>query len=84
MQLIEDLKRHKSICTLALAENDLVDIHTVLEQTKFTNKCLANIRAKQEKLLEINITNEQDVYNLQNNVLFISYVLSPVDSLIAL
>jgi cytoskeletal protein RodZ len=81
MQLIEDLERHKSTCTLALAENGLAGIHTVLEQTKFTNKCLANIRAKQEKLLEINITNEQGVYNLQNNVPFISYILNPAHSL---
>jgi hypothetical protein len=59
MQLIEALERHKSTCTLALAENGLVGIHTVLEQTKFSNKLLANLMAKQEKLVELNINQEQ-------------------------
>ena len=61
MQLIETLKRHKSTCTLALAGNGLTGIHTILEQTMFSNKCLTNLMAKQEKLLELNITHEQGV-----------------------
>lgn len=61
MQLIEDLERHKSTCTLALTENGLVGIHTVLDQTKLSNKCLAKLLAKQEKLCELNITREQGV-----------------------
>ena len=59
MQLIEALERHKNTCTLALAGNGLAGIHMVLEQTKFTNKILANLMAKQEKLFELNITHEQ-------------------------
>lgn len=59
MLLIESLERHKNTCTLALAENGLTGIHTVLEQTKFSNKCLANLAAKQEKLLELHISREQ-------------------------
>ena len=64
MELIEALERHKSTCTLALAENGLTGIYTVLEQTKFSNKCLTNLMEKQEKLLELNITHEQGVSNL--------------------
>lgn len=59
MRLIEALERHKSTCTLALAENGLAGVHTVLEQTKFSNSCLANLVAKQEKLFELNVTHEQ-------------------------
>ena len=59
MQLIEVLERHKNTCTLALAENELAGIYTVFEQTKLSNKVLANLMAKQEKLVEINITREQ-------------------------
>ena len=59
MQLIEALERHKSTCTLALAENGLMGVHSVLEQTRLSNNYLAELRAKQEKLLELNITSEQ-------------------------
>lgn len=61
MQLIEALERHKSTCTLALTEHGLAGIHTVLEKTKFSNKCLADLKAKQEKLFELSITREQGV-----------------------
>jgi hypothetical protein len=61
MQLIEALERHKSTCTIALAEHGLAGIHAVLEQTKFSNKCLEKIKAKQEKLFELSITQEQGV-----------------------
>ena len=59
MQLIEALERHKSTCALALAENGLIGVHSVLEQTKLSNNYLAELRVKQEKLLELNITSEQ-------------------------
>lgn len=61
MQLIEALERHKSTCTLALAENGLIGVHTVLEQTKLSNNYLTELKAKQEKLLELNITSEQSM-----------------------
>ena len=61
MQLIDALERHKSTCTLALAENGLIGVHTVLEQTKLSNKHLAELKAKQEKIFELNITHEQGV-----------------------
>lgn len=61
MQLIEALERHKSTCTLALAEHGLAGIHTVLEQTRVSNKYLADLKAKQEKLFELGITHEQGV-----------------------
>lgn len=61
MQLIEALERHKSTCTIALAENGLAGIHAVLEQTKYSNKCLENLRAKQEKLFDLCISEEQGV-----------------------
>ncbi|MCJ1423376.1 hypothetical protein MMC29_001259 [Sticta canariensis] len=58
MQLIEALERHKSTCTMALTENGLAGIHAVLEQTKFSNQCLENLKAKQEKLFELSINQE--------------------------
>lgn len=59
MQLFEALERHKSTCTIALAKDGLVGIHAVLEQTTLTNKYLAELRAKQEKMLEICINQDQ-------------------------
>ena len=59
MELIEALERHKSTCTLALAENGLIGVHTVLEQTKLSNNYLTELKAKQERLLELNLTSEQ-------------------------
>ena len=58
-QLFEALERHKSTCTIALAKDGLVGIHAVLEQTTLSNKHLAELRAKQEKMLEICITQDQ-------------------------
>lgn len=63
IELIEELERHKSTCTLALAENSLVAVHSVLEQSKISNKSLAMLKKKQEKLLESNITDKQGMYN---------------------
>ena len=59
MQLFEALERHKSTCTIALAKDGLLGIHAVLEQTRLSNKHLAELRAKQEKMLEICITQDQ-------------------------
>ena len=62
MQLIETLERHKSTCTIALAENGLVGVHNIFEQTKLSNYYLSDIKAKQEKILELNVTSEQSRY----------------------
>ena len=59
LQLIEALERHKSTCTMALARDGLVGIHAVLEQQKLTNKHLADLRAMQEKMLELSLNQEQ-------------------------
>ena len=55
LQLIQTLERHKSTCLMALAGNGLHGIHSVLEQTKFSNKHLAELRAKQETILEFQL-----------------------------
>ncbi|KAL6712856.1 hypothetical protein ACLMJK_009568 [Lecanora helva] len=60
LDLIGALERHKSTCTLALAENSLRGSHAILEQTVLTNKYLADLKAKQEKILEISITHDQE------------------------
>lgn len=59
MQLFEALERHKSTCTIALAKDGLIGIHAVLEQTKLSNKHLADLRAKQEKMLELCLGEEE-------------------------
>lgn len=59
LQLIEALERHKSTCTLALAEDSLAGVHTILEQTKLSNQYLAELKAKQEKIFELTVTTEQ-------------------------
>ena len=59
VQLLEALERHKSTCTIALAEDGLVGIYAVLEQTRLSNKHLAELRAKQAKMLEMRITKDQ-------------------------
>ena len=59
LQLIEALERHKSTCTIALAKDSVIGIHAVLEQTKLSNRHLAELKAKQEKVLELAITQEE-------------------------
>ena len=59
LQLIEALERHKSTCTMALAKDGLVGVHAVLEQTKLSNRHLADLKAKQQKMLELCITQEE-------------------------
>lgn len=55
LQLIQTLERHKSTCAMALAGDGIHGIYSVLEQTKFSNKHLAELRAKQEKILEFQL-----------------------------
>ena len=57
--LIEALERHKSTCILALAKDNLTAVHDVLEQTKISNRHLIELRAKQDKMLEMCITQEE-------------------------
>ena len=57
--LIQALERHKNTCIMALTKDGLVGIHTVLEQTKLTNKYLADLRANQGKMLELSHNQEQ-------------------------
>ena len=59
MQLLETLERHKSTCTIALASDGLVGIHSVLEQTKISNRYLAELRATQEKFWDLHITEKE-------------------------
>ena len=55
LQLIQTLERHKTTCTMALAGDGIHGIHGVLEQTKLSNKYLAELRAKQETILEFQL-----------------------------
>ena len=55
LQLVQRLERHKSTCAMALAGDGLHGIHSVLEQTKISNKHLADLRAKQERVLELQL-----------------------------
>ncbi|KAL8752376.1 MAG: hypothetical protein Q9184_005755 [Pyrenodesmia sp. 2 TL-2023] len=57
--LIKALERHKSTCTIALAGDGIVGIHTVLKQTKLSNEHLAEIRADQKTMLELQLDLEQ-------------------------
>ena len=59
LELIEALERHKSTCIVALAKDNLATVHTALEQTKISNRHLTELKAKQEKMLEICITQEE-------------------------
>ncbi|KAL8923170.1 MAG: hypothetical protein Q9208_004733 [Pyrenodesmia sp. 3 TL-2023] len=59
MRLVEALERHKSTCTMALAGDGMVGIHAVLKETKLSNKYLAEIRAKQQKILELHVGQEE-------------------------
>ena len=59
LQLIGALERHKSTCMIALGELSLAAVHSVLEQTQNSNKHLIELKAKQEKLLDISITQEE-------------------------
>ncbi len=45
VHLIQALERHKSTCTIALAQDGMIGIHAVLKETKLSNNYLAEIRA---------------------------------------
>ena len=61
LQLIETLERHKSICVIALGKDSLATVHAVLEQTKISNRHLTELKAKQEKMLEICTTQQESM-----------------------
>ncbi|KAG7008155.1 transcriptional activator ptaB [Physcia stellaris] len=60
LQLIQALERYKSTCTMALAGDGLVGIHTVLEQQKVMNKHLADLKGIQGKMLDLSLNQEQE------------------------
>ena len=57
--LIKELERHKSTCTIALAQDGMIRIHAVLKKTKLSNKYLAEIRANQQTMVELHLTQAQ-------------------------
>ncbi|KAL8671619.1 MAG: hypothetical protein Q9168_003892 [Polycauliona sp. 1 TL-2023] len=59
-QLIGALERHKSTCTIALAKDGLIAIHTVLEQVRSTNKHLDNLRVRQEAIWELSLDDREE------------------------
>lgn len=59
MRLIEALERHKSTCTIALAQDGMIGIHAVLKETKTTNKHLAEIQANQKTMLKLQLDQEE-------------------------
>ncbi|KAL8835310.1 MAG: hypothetical protein Q9170_003365 [Blastenia crenularia] len=56
LKLIQTLERHKTTCTIALAEGGLVGIHKVLMEAESSNRRLADIQAKQKEMLELQLT----------------------------
>ncbi|KAL8800396.1 MAG: hypothetical protein Q9182_005198 [Xanthomendoza sp. 2 TL-2023] len=58
-ELIASLERHKATCTLALAGDGVLGVHSVLKDTQLSNKHLAEIRAKQETLLKLQLNVEE-------------------------
>ena len=61
LELIGRLERHKATCTIALACTGIAGVHSVLRETELSNKCLAEIRAKQETILKLQLSQEQGV-----------------------
>lgn len=59
LQLLQKLERHKTTCIMALAESGMTSIHNVLMESKLSNRCLADIRAKQDKMLELQLSQEE-------------------------
>ena len=57
--LLQALERHKSTCTIALAQDGMIGIHAVLKETKLSNKYLAEIRANQQTMVELQLTQVQ-------------------------
>ena len=62
LQLMEALEGHKSTCIVALAKDSLAAVHVILEQTKISNRHLTELKAKQEKMLEMCTTQEEGMY----------------------
>ena len=59
VHLIQALERHKTTCTIALAQDEMVRIHAVLKETKLSNKYLAEIWANQQTMVELHLTQAQ-------------------------
>ncbi|KAI4258950.1 MAG: hypothetical protein L6R42_004822, partial [Xanthoria sp. 1 TBL-2021] len=59
LELIGRLERHKATCTIALASRGIAGVHSVLRETELSNKYLAEIRAKQETMLKLQLSQEQ-------------------------
>ncbi|CAO1600437.1 hypothetical protein XANCAGTX0491_004126 [Xanthoria calcicola] len=59
LQLVQALERHKSTCTIALAQDGMIGIHAVLKETELSNKYLAEIRANQQTMVELQLTQAQ-------------------------
>ncbi|KAL8735775.1 MAG: hypothetical protein Q9166_000639 [cf. Caloplaca sp. 2 TL-2023] len=73
LELIASLERHKATCALALAGDGVVGVHSVLKETQLSNKCLAEIRAKQETMFKLQLNQEEE--ELEKALAW----LSPVD-----
>ena len=61
LELIGRLERHKATCTIALASTGIAGVHAVLRETELSNGYLAEIRAKQETILKLQLSQEQGV-----------------------
>ena len=59
VHLIQALERHKTTCIMALTQDGMVRIHAVLKETKLSNKHLAEIRANQQTMVELQLTQAQ-------------------------
>ncbi|KAL8896889.1 MAG: hypothetical protein Q9192_002853 [Flavoplaca navasiana] len=59
VHLIQALERHKSTCTIALAQDGILGIHAVLKETVISTKYLAEIRANQQTMVELQLTEAQ-------------------------
>ena len=59
LQLIGVIERYKSTCTIALAKDGLLGVHAILDEVKNSNRHLAELRARQEVLIELNITQNE-------------------------
>ncbi|KAL8645361.1 MAG: hypothetical protein Q9210_006746, partial [Variospora velana] len=64
VRLIEALERHKNTCTIALAQDGMIGIHAVLKETKLSNKYLADIRANQQTMVKLQLTQAQGEFSI--------------------
>lgn len=72
LHLVQALERHKSTCTIALAQDGMVGIHAVLKETELSNQYLAEIRANQQTMVELQLTQAQGEFDI-----FISLPFGP-------